>query len=297
MDWVFLAFLHWAMAILTAVAAQRKGRSGYGFFFYGLLIWPVALVHALLAPPLARPSLRADEASRVECPHCAEFIKPKAKVCPFCRREVTPAWLDERERTSAPPSDVGSMSPSEVAAAPGGRDGEAANGAGRIEARTPRVGRLRIAGLLLLLGATAALAALWDRTESVRQKPVAESQVHTPEKPPQSESRTATGFSTETICKSGIATRMGRDPSIIAIDELRDGVVFLSYARPEDGTLWSYKCKLDGNRIIWGSKEGRWRTRLMDSTLLYVVQGDTIQVEDHFTDGIYKRRFDASQLW
>lgn len=38
------------MAVITAMVASSRGRSAIGFFIYGLLIWPVALTHALISP-------------------------------------------------------------------------------------------------------------------------------------------------------------------------------------------------------------------------------------------------------
>jgi len=37
------------MAIIVAMVAKSRGRDAIGWFFYGLLIWPIALVHALLS--------------------------------------------------------------------------------------------------------------------------------------------------------------------------------------------------------------------------------------------------------
>lgn len=44
------------MAIVTAMVAGSRGRSPIGFFFYGLLLWPVALTHALVSPKRAEQS-------------------------------------------------------------------------------------------------------------------------------------------------------------------------------------------------------------------------------------------------
>lgn len=38
------------MAVVTAMVARSRGRSGLGFFLYGMLIWPIALTQALLTP-------------------------------------------------------------------------------------------------------------------------------------------------------------------------------------------------------------------------------------------------------
>ena len=69
------------------------------------------------------------------------------------------------------------------------------------------------------------------------------------------------------ICKAGVATVMGRDPSIMRIDTEVGGVLYLSYVRADDGSLWSYKCTVDGNLIIWASDTGRWRNHPADPRL------------------------------
>jgi hypothetical protein len=115
------------MAVIVAMVANSKGRYAFGWFFYGLLIWPIALVHALLlkrvepqriqtegdghAPtrPCSNPGcfrvLTADQtecpcgtttplperaSDERECPHCAELIKAKAIKCKHCGSQVEP---------------------------------------------------------------------------------------------------------------------------------------------------------------------------------------------------------------
>lgn len=59
------------------------------------------------------------------------------------------------------------------------------------------------------------------------------------------------------ILKAGVATVMGQDPGMIRIDRHTNGVVYLSHVRNNEGSLWSYKCKIDGSLIIWGAEAGR----------------------------------------
>lgn len=78
------------MAIAVAAAAGSRGRSRVGWFLYGLLLWPVALVHVLVAAPRAAVLERralADPRNR-KCPFCAEIVKREARVCRHCSREL-----------------------------------------------------------------------------------------------------------------------------------------------------------------------------------------------------------------
>lgn len=44
------------MAGVVAIVANSKGKSPLAWFFYGFLIWPIALVHILVTKPAAQPS-------------------------------------------------------------------------------------------------------------------------------------------------------------------------------------------------------------------------------------------------
>ena len=99
------------------------------------------------------------------------------------------------------------------------------------------------------------------------------------------------------ICKAGVATVMGRDPSIMRIDTEVGGVLYLSYVRADDGSLWSNKCKVDGNLIIWASNTGRWRNHPADPRLSYRIQAEIIYVEEKYSDGsATKKSFKLDQL-
>lgn len=96
-------------------------------------------------------------------------------------------------------------------------------------------------------------------------------------------------FSDAQTCKAGISTLMGKSPSIMKITKKEKSVIYLSYKRPDDGTTWSYKCQISGNRIIWASifknGEGRWRTHPLDEVITYQTSGDKITVSQKYSDG------------
>lgn len=110
-------------------------------------------------------------------------------------------------------------------------------------------------------------------------------------------------FSKEQVCKAAVATMMGRDPKIVKVKKTKDGIVYLSYRRPDDGKLWAYRCKLEGDKVIWASDNpdslGRWRTHPADERINYrTLQGGTLlRIEERYGDGSStSKEFSLKQL-
>lgn len=53
------------------------------FILFVLITIAAAVVYLLIRG-------KQQPAGRVQCPYCAEWIQPDAKVCRFCGREITP---------------------------------------------------------------------------------------------------------------------------------------------------------------------------------------------------------------
>jgi hypothetical protein len=80
MWWVLLFGL--IGAVIVAMIADHKGRNVMGWFVFGLVLWPFALVAIFLEDN------RSPDKSRLPCPHCAELVLAKANVCPHCQTEL-----------------------------------------------------------------------------------------------------------------------------------------------------------------------------------------------------------------
>ena len=87
MEILILAIL---IGLIPASIAKGKGRSFGLLWFYGAALFIIALPHALImkANHLAIEQQQLAEGMK-KCTHCAEVIKPDARVCRHCGRDVT----------------------------------------------------------------------------------------------------------------------------------------------------------------------------------------------------------------
>jgi endogenous inhibitor of DNA gyrase (YacG/DUF329 family) len=196
----------------------------------------------------------------IKCPDCGKDVSTEAAACPHCGRPIklgTPAV--------APPS------PSTYKWTPG------------------RLGCAAAAIIALLFFLFELMGGSSESTN-----PTATTAVPAPTPTVLQEAYRQTpspseklAFSASQICRAGIGLIMGRDPKIIRAREA-GGIVFLSYTRSDDATVWKYRCRLEGDRIIWASDPGRWRTHPDDEQLYFRVLPDSearLQVEERYSDG------------
>lgn len=77
---------------------------------------------------------------------------------------------------------------------------------------------------------------------------------------------------------------MGRDPRIVTAVREAEGVTFLSYVRPNDGTVWSYKCRTQGRIVSWGNANGRWRDHPLDGTVSFERTNTSLVIRQRHSD-------------
>jgi hypothetical protein len=109
----------------------------------------------------------------------------------------------------------------------------------------------------------------------------------------------AASFEPEAICRTAIVSIMGRDPKIVRVTRVAGDVLFLSYVRPIDNFVWDYRCKIQGNRVVWASEPGRWREDAKDAKVFFeIVEGGKQLriIEDHGDGSATKELFERGQI-
>lgn len=88
MEIVLLAVL---IGLIPAFIAYAKGRTFIGWWFFGAMLFIVALPIALLMgrnqDELDRRSMSGGRGKR--CPSCAEIVRPDAAKCRYCQADLT----------------------------------------------------------------------------------------------------------------------------------------------------------------------------------------------------------------
>jgi hypothetical protein len=92
--------------------------------------------------------------------------------------------------------------------------------------------------------------------------------------------------SSNEVCRAGLASITGRDPSIMSLRPEAD-FLWVTYMRPSDKKVWSYRCRVSGNRIEWADEAGNWRDKPHSTLVTFEIvnSGKAIKVTEDFRDG------------
>jgi hypothetical protein len=106
-------------------------------------------------------------------------------------------------------------------------------------------------------------------------------------------------FEAEAICRTAVAAITDRDPKIMQVTRTVGDVLFLAYVRPIDNFVWTYRCRIEGNRVVWATEPGRWRDNPKDGEVLFEDVGEGKQlriIENHGDGSSIKQVFDRETI-
>jgi hypothetical protein len=97
----------------------------------------------------------------------------------------------------------------------------------------------------------------------------------------------APAFEVAVICRTAIASIMDRDPKAMQVTRAAGDVLFLTYLRPMDNFVWTYRCRIEGNRVMWATEPGRWREDPKDDQVFFedVDAGKQLRIIENHGDG------------
>lgn len=89
------------IGLLPAYLAKQKGRDFFAWWFFGALLFIIALPASLLIEEDKEQI--AIQKGLIKCPKCAEYIKNEATVCRYCNHQLYSS-PSSSQKQSMPPS-------------------------------------------------------------------------------------------------------------------------------------------------------------------------------------------------
>ncbi len=83
-------FIWLGIAIITAIAAEARGRDGGRWLILGCIFSIFALLAVLVMPSRKGDPNAPTPESHVRCPDCKELVLQEAKVCKHCGCKLVP---------------------------------------------------------------------------------------------------------------------------------------------------------------------------------------------------------------
>ncbi|KFZ37889.1 hypothetical protein HR45_08575 [Shewanella mangrovi] len=68
-------------------------------------------------------------------------------------------------------------------------------------------------------------------------------------------------FSAADICRASMATALQQDISTIDVVDKSGKLIYVSYTNHDDWSRDLYRCKLDGNHVLWAPNKGDWQNQ------------------------------------
>lgn len=97
-------------------------------------------------------------------------------------------------------------------------------------------------------------------------------------------------YSETEICKAATETILYDKIKTMKSEIIDDGVYKITSKRESDGVLSEIKCKIEGNRVHWGSFGGRWRTHELDSIIRFKVSSENLILHEIHEDSSFGER-------
>lgn len=95
-----IAIIWFLFGLASGLVAEKKGRSGCGWFILGVLLGPFGFILSLVvsANETGLENEAVKSGAMKKCPYCAELIRAEAVKCRYCHSDLT----DEKNELKLP---------------------------------------------------------------------------------------------------------------------------------------------------------------------------------------------------
>ena len=77
------------LGLIPAFIAKKKGRNFWGWWLFGIILFIIALIAAIVIKPTEEAEERRKLANGYKrCPYCTELVRNEAKICSKCGKEI-----------------------------------------------------------------------------------------------------------------------------------------------------------------------------------------------------------------
>ena len=106
-----------------------------------------------------------------------------------------------------------------------------------------------------------------------------------------------TGLNDKELCVAAMSMVMKREPFHFVVKGVMEETVYIVPAYQEIGRQNEYRCRVEGDQIVWAAKNGRWMNGRKDPKISYSLEDDALQLNQVFDTGVSRKRtFSLAQL-
>ncbi|MDF0535865.1 hypothetical protein PY479_16470 [Shewanella sp. A32] len=96
--------------------------------------------------------------------------------------------------------------------------------------------------------------------------------------------QTQSKFSAIEICKASMATALQHDLSTISLVDKNGKLVYVSYTDPANASQNIYRCRLDGDHVLWAPTKGQWQNQT-EGKISFVANYNQLTITETAADG------------
>ncbi|QSX34171.1 hypothetical protein JYB87_02680 [Shewanella avicenniae] len=102
-------------------------------------------------------------------------------------------------------------------------------------------------------------------------------------------------FSAVDICRASMATALQQDINTIDVVDKSGKLVYVSYTNRDDWSRDIYRCKLEGNHVLWAPNKGEWQNQNAGQ-ISFAANFNELTITENRKEGELSNHYKLSEL-